>query len=331
MSSALLHFAVILAAGAVIYFTGKRFATASSHIGDYFRIPRSVKGATFDAISSSFPELMVAIFSVIVFKKFEVGIGTIAGSAMFNLLVITGLCVLAAPTIFQIGKEVIYRDGIFCAAAVLTLLAAILFSATWTILIPIVFLLIYAIYLATLLDHTRHFRRHTRHKKRKNISIKIEAFWGLSTMVAIAVAAYYLTEHSIQFAEALHMPPILIAFTVVAAATSVPDTVISVVNARRGHLSDATSNVFGSNIFDILVGLSVPILLAIFFIESPVIITFNQLEIVLGLLAATLLVLFLIWRNKHVLRKWHACLLLGLYGSFIAYVIYLSRISYGTV
>ena len=72
---------VILLSSIIIYLSGKRFAESSSKIGDFLNLPRDVKGATFDAISSSLPELLVALYSVIFFKQFEVGIGTIAGSA----------------------------------------------------------------------------------------------------------------------------------------------------------------------------------------------------------------------------------------------------------
>ena len=58
---------IIVITGLVIYFFGKRFAIASSEIGDYYNISHSVKGATLDAVASSFPELMIAVFAVVFF------------------------------------------------------------------------------------------------------------------------------------------------------------------------------------------------------------------------------------------------------------------------
>ena len=58
----------ILIASILIYFIGNIFAKASSKLGDYFKLSKSVKGATFDAIASSLPELLVALFAVIFFN-----------------------------------------------------------------------------------------------------------------------------------------------------------------------------------------------------------------------------------------------------------------------
>ncbi|MBT7474895.1 hypothetical protein HN706_03075, partial [Candidatus Woesearchaeota archaeon] len=59
----LLSLGIIILTSIVIYFAGNKFAESSSKIGDYFNLPRDVKGATFDAIASSLPELLVALYS----------------------------------------------------------------------------------------------------------------------------------------------------------------------------------------------------------------------------------------------------------------------------
>lgn len=323
--SAIISLTVIIIASAVIYFTGSWFARASSNIGDYLSLPRSVKGATFDAISSSLPELLIAIFSVLAFKKFEVGIGTIAGSALFNLLVIPGICVLVAPKLFTVAKDVIARDGMFYNISVFALLAALLYSRTWGLAIPILFLTVYIWYVIAIFKRTnKHKKEITQEQKtetRKKIKLSKELTIGLVTLAVIAAASYFLTEHAIEFAAAIGVPAIIVAFTIIAAATSLPDTVISVINARKGNIDDATSNVFGSNIFDILVGLSLPLLIAYYF-TGPVNIAFRHLEIVVALMGSTILVLYFL-AEEHTLRKKEAWILLLMYFAFIAYVVFL--------
>ena len=122
---------IIVVSSIVIYLAGIRFAESSSKIGDYFNLPRDVKGATFDAVSSSAPELLVALYSVIFFKQFEVGVGTIAGSALFNLLVIPGLCVLVAPVAFTVSRKVISRDALFYMVAVFSLVVLLMYFESW--------------------------------------------------------------------------------------------------------------------------------------------------------------------------------------------------------
>lgn len=316
----IISIAVILIASAIIYYIGQFFAESSSKIGDYLEMPRSVKGATFDAISSSMPELMIAVFSLIFFKRFDVGIGTIAGSALFNLLIIPGIAVLVAPVTFKVSKELLTRDGIFYTIAVFALLSALFYSKVWGLAIPLIFLFLYLLYIRLIIRHTKKHTLTARQKKiAKKIRIQKELLIAGISVLVMGVAAFYLTESSINLAEAIGIPPVIIAFTIIAAATSVPDAVISITNARKGQLDDATSNVFGSNIFDILIGLSIPVLLA-YFMLGPVEIIFDQVAIILGLLGATILMLYFL-AEDYTLHKRHALFLLILYAAFVFYVI----------
>lgn len=155
--------------------------------------------------------------------------------------------------------------------------------------------------------------------KHKNVNIKEEILAASGLIILIGVVTYFLTDASIDFAAAIGVSPIIIAFVLTAAATSVPDTVISIVNAKKGDIDDAASNVFGSNTFDILVGLGLPVLI-FNLINGPIHIDFVNLEILFGLLGATIVVL-LFFAEDHVLEKSRGIAMLVLYGVFIAYVV----------
>jgi len=311
---------IILISSIVIFYAGNYFAQSSSNIGDYLKLPRSVKGATFDAIASSLPELLVALYAVIFFKSFEVGIGTIAGSALFNLLVIPGICVLVSPVVFKVSKKVISRDALFYIISVFILLVILLYFKTWGFIISAILLLTYLVYLKKIIKDTK------KHQEEKPESPNISLLKDLSIFIIavfiIGIATFFLTEQSIELANILKVSPIIIAFTITAAATSVPDTVISVVNAKKGNITDATSNVFGSNTFDILVGLGLPLLIYTL-IKGPLEITFDNLEIILGLLGSTILVLYFL-AEEHTLNKKQAWFLLFMYLVFIVYTVLLS-------
>jgi cation:H+ antiporter len=303
-----------------IYFSSSRFATSSSRLGDHLRLPRDVKGATFDAVSSSLPEFLVALFSVIIFKEFEVGIGTIAGSALFNLLIIPGICVLIAPTAFKVSKNVISRDAMFYLITVFVLVILLVHFQTWGLVIAIILLAVYAFYLKDIIKHTNIHKKTA--KKIANDNIKREIWLALINLAIIGAFTYLLTKASITLSELLQVPAIIIAFTITAAATSVPDTIISAVNARKGDIDDAASNIFGSNIFDISIGLGLPLLIYTL-IKGAVIIDFANIEIIFGLLGATILVLYF-FADTHTLTKKQAITLLIMYSIFVIYVISLA-------
>jgi len=326
---------VILITSISIYYSGEYFASASSKVGDYLGLSKSAKGATLDAISSSMPELMISLFSLIVFHEFSVGIGTIVGSALFNILIIPAVCVFLAPVVFKVSDEVVHRDGLFYNLTIIILLTAIFFSKEWSVSVAIIFLGTYFLYIFEIFRHGStqnyvtnllEFFKHgpklpkKRVKKRKT-KVRFEIGIMLFTLLIIAVSSYFLVEHAISLSHFLGIPPIIISFTVIAAATSFPDLVVSATNAKKGDISDASSNVFGSNIFDILVGLGLPIFIARL-IKIPVIISVESMTIVFGLLASTVLVLY-IFAEKMILTKPKAVLMLLIYLGLVAYTIFL--------
>jgi|APSaa5957512622_1039677.scaffolds.fasta_scaffold00003_52 cation:H+ antiporter len=318
----LIEIAIIIFSSLIIYLAGNKFAESSSKIGDHFKLPRDVKGATFDAISSSLPELLVALYSVIIFKQFEVGIGTIAGSALFNLLIIPSICVFVAPVTFKVSKKVISRDALFYLISIFTLIILIIYFKEWGLIISILLLLIYLVYLKEIITHTKLHKKNFKQNKQNEIRFVKEISIFLVLMLIIGIFTFFLTNSAINLSYALGISPIIIAFTIIAAATSVPDTVISVINAKKGDIDDATSNVFGSNIFDILVGIGLPLLIYTLF-KGPVLIDFVNLEIILGLLGSTILVLYF-FAEDHTLNKRQAITLIIMYFLFLLYVITLA-------
>jgi len=86
------------------------------------------------------------------------------------------------------------------------------------------------------------------------------AVLGLSTLF-IALACVVLAEAVIKSAEALGIAPYFTAVILGAAASSVPDTIISYKDALKGDYDDAVANAIGSNIFDICFALGFPLFL----------------------------------------------------------------------
>ena len=318
----LIAVATILISSLVIYFAGEKFAETSSNLGDYLQLPRDVKGATFDAVSSSLPELLVALYSVIFFQQFDVGIGTIAGSALFNLLVIPGICVFVTPVTFKVSKKVISRDALFYLIAVFALVTLLYYFQIWGFEIAILLLGLYGIYFNDIVRHTKKHKKETTKEKPPHIQLTRELPMFLGLMGVIGIFTFFLTDSAINLASALGIAPIIVAFTIIAAATSVPDTIISITNAKKGDIDDATSNVFGSNVFDILIGLGLPLLIYTT-IKGSVEIDFSNMEIVFGLLGATIMLLYF-FAAERTLSKKHAAVLLMMYFGFVGYVVYLA-------
>ena len=109
----LLWISLILIATLIIWRAGDFFSPAATYIQNKHDIPQSIKAAVIDAIASSFPEFCVAIIAVILIGRAEVGISTIVGSALYNVLVIPAAAGLVASSPMVISREVVWRDNIY--------------------------------------------------------------------------------------------------------------------------------------------------------------------------------------------------------------------------
>jgi len=149
----------------------------------------------------------------------------------------------------------------------------------------------------------------------------------LSSTVVAAIACYWLVEVTRETAVELNVPVFFVAVILAAAASSVPDTFLSIGAAIRGDDSGAVSNAFGSNIFDICVCLSIPLIINSYLMGwEPVSMTQNGEPIAglvdLQILLATLtgVTLLIMWHNRQLTRN-KAFVLCGLYGLFITYAV----------
>ena len=95
------------------------FVPALEIICEVLQLSDDVAGATFMAAGSSAPELAASTVSLISPDAgSEIGVGTIVGSAIFNILIIIGATVLATGNTLQLDWKPVTRDCFFYAAAI---------------------------------------------------------------------------------------------------------------------------------------------------------------------------------------------------------------------
>lgn len=386
------------------------FADAAQFLGEQWRIPSSVRGATLDAVASSLPELFTGLFFVMVAitssddptgiahnvahggNGIGATIATCAGSAVYNMILIPAFCgITIALTrhrkpVIEIDRKVITRDGFWFLVCEIVLVV-FLFRKQLTWHLAAVLIGLYAVYLTWLWIDARKYRvaRADAIKTLRGISapddqqirdalaatginaspnlidyvrrelgedvnqreevddiesagvlfgwfeipLRPAVAYGvlLCSTVVTATACYWLVEVTVAIAETLDIPVFFVAVIVAAAASSVPDTLISVGAAKRGDDDGAVSNAFGSNIFDICICLSVPLIVGIYLNGGkPIELTvdgkpmpglFGLQILLLSLTAITLGILA--HRLQLTLRK--SYLLVAMYLIFIGYAV----------
>jgi len=317
-SEYVLWIALIAIATIIIWRAGDFFSPAANYIQRKHKIPQSIKAAVIDAIASSFPEFCVAVIAVIMIGRAEVGISSIIGSALYNVLVIPAAAGLVATSPMVISREVVWRDNIFYLGVVLLLGAILLyFPNEWGAGVAVLFLLTYLAYVFLLHRDFTISKIQNSDPPKNEVTIsendekdvlgitseKIAWLWIITMMILMGGATHLLVEASLALGDMLGIDGVIMGFVVIAAGTSVPDTVLSVISAKKGQYDAAISNVFGSNIFDICVCLSIPILLAFALNGEPTSIDLPQIGLIWSLIGATVLAIYLFCSNNYTLTK----------------------------
>lgn len=316
------------------------FITSLDKISKDLRLSSDAAGATLMAVGSSAPELFVALFAVIKPGDHQViGIGSIVGSAIFNLLAIVGGAALVRQAVLI--KQPVIRDLIFYALSV-ALLVVFIWDGKLEIWETVVFLGVYALYVIAVVYHRKWFPYEDRHVEptighnnepggvvgvidriltfiypKRNHYYLVFIF----SILIIAGLSWALVEFAVIISEGLGIPESIIALTVLAIGTSIPDLVSSLIVARQGRGEMAVSNAIGSNIFDVLVGLGLPFLI-VMAIGGGVIEAGGDLErstIVLSL--SVVLVAGMLIIRKWKIGKVTGVVLLGVYLFYIVYEI----------
>jgi cation:H+ antiporter len=145
---------------------------------------------------------------------------------------------------------------------------------------------------------------------------------SVATLV-IAFACFVLVYGCEQFGHAIGIHGYFVAVILAAGASSVPDTILSIRDAKKGNYDDAVSNALGSNIFDICFALGLPLFLytlmnGAIVLPPELVEHISELRILLLLLTIAVFFIFFFGRG---LGKAKATTLLLLYVAFTGYVI----------
>ncbi|XP_059211968.1 sodium/potassium/calcium exchanger 4 isoform X2 [Centropristis striata] len=100
------------------------FVTSLEKICEKLDLSEDVAGATFMAAGSSAPELFASVIGVFITHG-DVGVGTIVGSAVFNILCIIGVCGIFAGQVVMLTWWAVFRDSSYYILSVVALIAFI--------------------------------------------------------------------------------------------------------------------------------------------------------------------------------------------------------------
>jgi cation:H+ antiporter len=280
------HYSVMLAWEAVIIFAASlaimfwasvHLTSSLERIGTHLRFSEGLLGIV-TALGADAPEISSA-FVALISNNYEVGLGVVLGSNIFNLAGLLGISALIAGRV-SIGRQGLWFNGgtsLFVSAVVIALVMqwiSVWFSLVLLILVLVPYVALTAMqpqqieelilpfaikrFLGVAIGHT-----HQAARKRENIE---HATWKDAVWVAIAVmlivsASIGAVNSAVLLGSYWSINHTVIGILVLAALTSVPNVIAAVHLAREGRGAAVVSESLNSNTLNILVGVSLPALL----------------------------------------------------------------------
>lgn len=318
---------LLLILGLALILCGANFLTdGSAALAQRFRVPEFIVGLTIVAVGTSTPELVVSVLSAAAGNS-DVAIGNVVGSNIFNVFVILGICALIAPLPLTGGN--IRRDIPFVTAASVLLL---LFTSDRLLglgqadaigrIDGIIMLLLYiALIRYTIRAEGRTAVQATPETAAAGKPQRGKAMWLIVVMIVGGLAGLVFggelfLRSATAIARALGVSESVIAITLVAGGTSLPELASSVVSLIKGKADMALGNVIGSNIANILLilGLSATI--------NPLTLGgITRIDLLVVLLSSVLLFVSAFTFRRKAVDRWEGFLFLVIYALYIGYLI----------
>jgi len=295
----------------------------ASRLAAAFGISPLVIGLTVVAFGTSAPELAVSVKSALSGQA-GIAVGNVVGSNIFNVLFILGLSALIVPLI--VSQKLVRLDvPLMIALSILVLVLSLDGSVgRWDGVLLVSGLVLYVWFLffegrresAALREKEKEEKEETSGKSGK-LAWARDIGFVLGGLTLLIFGSRWLVDGAVSFAGSLGVSEVVVGLTIVAAGTSLPEVVTSIVAAVRGERDIAVGNVVGSNLFNLMGVLGVTAIVAPGGIPiTPAVIGFD-----LPVMAAVALACLPIFFTGGVITRREGVLLLGYYIAYTLYVV----------
>ena len=303
---------IVLIKGADIFVDG-----ASSVAGN-FKVSKMLIGLTIVAFGTSAPEFAVSVKSLLSGSG-DMVLGNVIGSNILNILLILGVSSMFHS--LKVKDNTVKKElpiTLLMTAIFIVLLSDKLFDKgfnnTFTRSDGIVIILFFLVFVYYLIKMARN--KIDKSQDEKYMSMKKAILFTILGIVGIIIGSNLVVENASAMARAIGISESMVALTIVALGTSLPELVTSITATRKGEYDIAIGNVVGSNIFNIGMVIGAPIAL---FGEIQQF-SINYIDLIA--MIASALLLFIFSYNDRKISKFEGSIFLIMFVVYYGYVIY---------
>ena len=311
---------ILLIIGFIVLIKGADiFVDGASAVAENFKVSKMLIGLTIVAFGTSAPELAVSIKSMTVGSG-DIVLGNVIGSNILNILLILGVSALF--------HSLTVKNNTVKKELPITILITVLFSVllldnvfdkssinTFTRSDGIVLLLFFSVFIYYLISMARK-KVDEESTNSKTMSLGKAFIFTIFGIIAIVFGSNMVVDSASKIASLLGVSERIIALTIVALGTSLPELVTSVTATRKGEYDIAIGNVVGSNIFNIGMVIGIPVTI---FGSIPNI-SINTIDIVVMIIAALLLFIFSF--KEHKISRGKGLIFLLIFICYYSYILF---------
>ena len=309
---------ILLIVGFVILIKGADvFVDGASSLARNFKLSAMFIGLTIVSFGTSAPEFAVSVQSLLKGSG-EIVLGNVIGSNILNILLILGISSLFHP--LTVKNNTVKKElpiTLLLSMLLLVLMNDAIFGFpenTFSRQDGIVLTLFFSVFVYYLISMMRN-KVDNKNDDEIKYSVTKSIVYVLIGLICVVVGSNFVVDSASNIALALGVSERMVALTIVALGTSLPELVTSVTATRKGEYDIAIGNVVGSNIFNIGIVLGIPV--SIFGGINNL--TFNPIDLVMLFVSALILFLFA-FKDRKIYRG-EGMVMLFMFTVYYSYVI----------
>ena len=312
---------ILLIIGFVVLIKGADiFVDGASSIAGNFKVSKMLIGLTIVAFGTSAPEFAVSVKSLLNGSG-DMVLGNVIGSNILNILLILGMSAMFHPLSV---KDSTVKKELPITLLITTIFAVLLSDKlfddintkvnVFTRSDGIIILLFFLVFVYYLIKMARN--KIEVDQEEKYMSLKKAIIFTIIGIVSIVLGSNLVVDNAASIAKTIGVSEKLIALTIIALGTSLPELVTSITATRKGEYDIAIGNVVGSNIFNIGIVLGIPIAI----LGGINQITINYIDLIVMIASALLVFIFSLKDRK--ISKSEGIVFLMIFVIYYSYVIY---------
>lgn len=240
---------------------GDFFVDSAVHIAKKFRVSEIIIGATIVSIGTTLPETMVSTGAALKGIS-SISYGNAIGSIICNTAFICAISIICKP--MKVDREPIIIPTIFFFFSAIVYVINVVLFRRMSRLLGIFLFIVFVVYMVQNVLSAKKARKKLEKEienidEEKSQKIIVDLIILVITGGMIAIGADLLVDNGVIIARNLHVPETVIALTMVALGTSLPELVTAINALMKGHSSLSLGNIIGANLFNIVLvsGLSI--------------------------------------------------------------------------